>query len=131
MTDAIAFLHTAQVHVPTFEQLTREIAPELEVRHLVREELLQEARANGIDSPKLAARVHDAMREAASDGAAYNCRSARVSASSRPSGPIRISVIAPHSEDHPTVVASPRVHDAGRSAPSLPGFRASRRSRRA
>lgn len=70
MTDAIAFLHTAQVHVPTFEQLTREIAPELEVRHLVREELLQEARANGIDSPKLAARVHDAMREAASDGAA-------------------------------------------------------------
>jgi len=70
MTDAIAFLHTAQVHVPTFERLTREIAPELEVRHLVMEELLHEARATGIDNPMLAARVHDAMREAASDGAA-------------------------------------------------------------
>jgi hypothetical protein len=70
MTDAIAFLHTAHVHVPTFEQLVREMAPELEVRHLVREELLQDARATGIDDPKLAARVHEAMREAASGGAA-------------------------------------------------------------
>jgi hypothetical protein len=70
MTDTIAFLHTAQVHVPTFERLTREIAPELEVRHLVMEELLHEARATGIDNPKLAARVHEAMREAASGGAA-------------------------------------------------------------
>jgi hypothetical protein len=70
MTDAIAFLHTAQVHVPTFERLTREIAPELEVRHLVMEELLHEARATGIDNPALAVRVHEAMREAASGGAA-------------------------------------------------------------
>ncbi|MDQ0570224.1 hypothetical protein QFZ42_002058 [Variovorax paradoxus] len=70
MTDAIAFLHTAQVHVPTFERLTREIAPELEVRHLVMEELLHEARATGIDNPQLATRVHEAMREAASGGAA-------------------------------------------------------------
>ncbi|WPH16668.1 Asp/Glu/hydantoin racemase [Variovorax paradoxus] len=70
MNDAIAFLHTAQVHVPTFERLTREIAPELEVRHLVMEELLHEARAVGIENPMLAARVHEAMREAASEGAA-------------------------------------------------------------
>lgn len=70
MNDAIAFLHTAQVHVPTFERLTREIAPELEVRHLVIEELLHEARAVGVDDPMLAARVHEAMREAASEGAA-------------------------------------------------------------
>ena len=69
MADAIAFLHTAQVHVPTFERLAREIAPDLEVRHLVKEELLHEARAKGADSPELSARVHDAMREAASSGA--------------------------------------------------------------
>ncbi|MBT2334546.1 Asp/Glu/hydantoin racemase [Variovorax paradoxus] len=70
MTDAIAFLHTAQAHVPTFERLARGIAPELKVRHLVMEELLHEARAAGIDNPMLAARVHNAMREAASEGAA-------------------------------------------------------------
>jgi len=71
MADTIAFLHTAQIHVPTFERLTREIAPDLHVQHLVKEELLHEARAAGIDdNPMLAARVHDAMREAASDGAA-------------------------------------------------------------
>jgi hypothetical protein len=70
MADAIAFLHTAQVHVPTFERLAREIAPDLEVRHLVKEELLHEARTTGIDALTLSARVHDAMREAASGGAA-------------------------------------------------------------
>ena len=70
MADTIAFLHTAQVHVQTFERLTREIAPELEVRHLVMEELLHEARATGTDNPMLAARVHEAMRDAASGGAA-------------------------------------------------------------
>jgi len=70
MADAIAFLHTAQVHVPTFERLAREIAPDLKVRHLVKEELLHEARAAGLDISELSARVHDAMREAASSGAA-------------------------------------------------------------
>jgi len=68
--DTIAFLHTARVHVPTFERLMREIAPDLEVSHLVKEELLCDARAAGIGNPALTARVHDAMREAASGGAA-------------------------------------------------------------
>ena len=69
MSDALAFLHTARSHVQTFERLVREIAPELEVRHLVMEELLADARVVGIGSAELVKRVHEAMREAASEGA--------------------------------------------------------------
>ncbi len=67
--DALAFLHTAQVHVPTFERLVREIAPDLRVRHAVREDLLADARVVGVDDAGLIARVHHAMHEAASSGA--------------------------------------------------------------
>ncbi|KQW57128.1 aspartate/glutamate racemase family protein [Variovorax sp. Root411] len=70
MRDALAFLHTAQVHVPTFERLVSEVAPGLRVRHSVREDLLADARVVGIDDSGLVTRVHDAMREAASGGAA-------------------------------------------------------------
>jgi len=70
MRDALAFLHTAQVHVPTFERLASEIAPALRVRHSVREDLLADAREVGLDDSGLVTRVHDAMREAASGGAA-------------------------------------------------------------
>jgi hypothetical protein len=70
MTGHIAFLHTAQVHVPTFERLVHELGPEVEAEHLVREDLLHEARTTGADHPALPAKVHDAMREAAADGAA-------------------------------------------------------------
>jgi hypothetical protein len=68
--EALAFLHTAQVHVPTFEGLVREIAPGLRVRHLVREDLLADARVAGVGDAGLAARVHQAMHEAAAGGAA-------------------------------------------------------------
>ena len=67
--DALAFLHTAQVHVPTFERLVREISPDLRVRHAVREDLLADARVVGVDDAGLIARVHHAMHEAASSGA--------------------------------------------------------------
>ncbi|MGJ7563691.1 Asp/Glu/hydantoin racemase [Variovorax sp. GB1R11] len=67
--DALAFLHTAQVHVPTFERLVREIAPDLRVRHAVREDLLADARALGVDDAGLVARVHHAMHEATASGA--------------------------------------------------------------
>lgn len=68
-TDALAFLHTAQAHVPRFERLVREIAPDLAVRHVVREELLADARVVGVDDADLIARVHRAMRDAAAGGA--------------------------------------------------------------
>jgi len=69
MKDALAFLHTAQVHVPTFERLVRRIEPDLRVRHVVREELLADARVVGIEDAGLVSRVHEAMHEAASGGA--------------------------------------------------------------
>ena len=40
MTDAIAFLHTAQVHEPTYESLTREIAVIVQKIFVVYEERL-------------------------------------------------------------------------------------------
>ena len=69
MRDALAFLHTAQVHVPTFERLVSEIAPGLRVRHVVREDLLADARVLGVEDAGLIAHVHGAMREAGSNGA--------------------------------------------------------------
>ncbi|MET3494230.1 Asp/Glu/hydantoin racemase [Variovorax boronicumulans] len=69
MADALAFLHTAQAHVQTFDRLARQLAPDLKVGHLVMEELLADARVAGTDNAALVSRVHAAMREAASDGA--------------------------------------------------------------
>lgn len=69
MRDALAFLHTAQAHVPTFERLMDEMAPGLRARHVVRADLLADARVVGTDDAGLVARVHQAMREAASGGA--------------------------------------------------------------
>jgi len=67
--DALAFVHTAQAHVPTFDRLVRDIAPGLRVRHLVREDLLADARVVGVDDEALVSRVHHAMREAGAGGA--------------------------------------------------------------
>jgi len=47
MRDDIAFLHTAQVHVPAFERLVRAQAPASCVRHAVDEALLADARIVG------------------------------------------------------------------------------------
>lgn len=69
MRDALAFVHTAQAHVPTFERLVREMAPGLRVRHVVQEALLADARVVGVDDPALVGRVHQAMHDAASSGA--------------------------------------------------------------
>lgn len=64
----LAFLHTANVHVETFSKITQEVNPDMRVRHVVAEELLEEARKHGI-TEKLAQRVHAAVADAASSGA--------------------------------------------------------------
>jgi len=69
MPHDIAFLHTSPVHVPTFDQLMRELAPDLRVTHVVREDLLADAQAEGADNPPLVARIRQAMGDAGASGA--------------------------------------------------------------
>jgi hypothetical protein len=69
MPHDIAFLHTSPVHVPTFDKLMRELAPELSVAHWVREDLLAEAQAAGTSGQPLVERVHHALADAAAGGA--------------------------------------------------------------
>jgi hypothetical protein len=69
MPHDIAFLHTSPVHVPTFDKLMRELAPNLRVAHIVREDLLADAQADGADSPPLVARIRQAMGDAGASGA--------------------------------------------------------------
>lgn len=69
MADDLAFLHTAAVHIATFDRLVNEIAPDMRVHHLVNEQLLEEARRDGADSPALASRIASAIADAASGGA--------------------------------------------------------------
>lgn len=69
MHQHIAFLHTSPVHVETFERLVRDASPTLKVEHVVSEDLLTEAQQLGPAAPRLVARVHKAMRSAASNGA--------------------------------------------------------------
>jgi len=68
MADELAFLHTAHVHVGTFGKLMAELAPDVTVRHIVREDLLRDAQQEGADSPGLVRRIENAMRDAAGEG---------------------------------------------------------------
>lgn len=46
----IAFLHTAQIHVETFESLFSQIDETIDLEHCVAPELLERARAHGLES---------------------------------------------------------------------------------
>ncbi len=70
MRQHIAFLHTSPVHIETFERLVRDANSAVKVEHVVAEDLLAEAQRIGPAAPGLVARVQDAMRSAASSGAA-------------------------------------------------------------
>jgi hypothetical protein len=67
--DDIAFLHTAHVHVATFDALLQAQAPGLKAHHVVDEALLADAQRLGTADPTLQARVHAAMQAAAAGGA--------------------------------------------------------------
>lgn len=64
----LAFVHTAAVHVATFDALVKAQAPGLNVRHVVDDSLLADAQRLGINDPGLRDRVHQTLRNAA-DGA--------------------------------------------------------------
>ncbi|MFJ4713694.1 aspartate/glutamate racemase family protein [Streptomyces sp. NPDC088785] len=63
----LALLHTSPVHVPVFDGLRDAAHPGLALRHLVREELLERARAAGPGS--VADDVRTLLEAAAADGA--------------------------------------------------------------
>ena len=65
----LAFLHTSAVHIPTFGVLIHELAPDLQVHHVVDETLLADAQRVGADDPGIVGRVHAAMQNAAISGA--------------------------------------------------------------
>ncbi|MFF9909531.1 arylsulfatase [Streptomyces sp. NPDC013457] len=63
----LALLHTSEAHVPVFDGLRDRHHPGLDLRHLVAEELLVRARAEGPDA--VSGAVHDVLAEAVADGA--------------------------------------------------------------
>jgi hypothetical protein len=64
----IGFLHTSQVHVPTFEALLAELAPGAASTFVVDERLLTLAQASGINDPGVAAGTERALDRLAADG---------------------------------------------------------------
>ena len=68
----VTFLHTADVHVETFDRLMHEIAPGFSGTHVVRAEWLSEARERGIGED-LKARVLNFLREAGEKTDAVLC----------------------------------------------------------
>jgi aspartate/glutamate racemase len=65
----IGFLHTSPVHVPTFEALVTELAPETASVAIVDVELLDRARSSGVDDPELLDRLRLALAELERQGA--------------------------------------------------------------
>ena len=69
----LVFLHTAEVNVRTFERLTLEMAPGTATTHIADGELLDRARAAGLDDPQLAATLHVRLRHFVEPGDLVVC----------------------------------------------------------
>lgn len=69
MPKNLTFVHTAPVHVETFDRLLAETAPDVTARHIVDERLLADARAHGL-TPEITRRVETLVQHAFDDGAA-------------------------------------------------------------
>ena len=69
---SVTFLHTAEIHVATFDRLMKETAPDLTCHHVVREEWLAEARANGLNDD-LQNRVSEFLENTARSSDAVLC----------------------------------------------------------
>lgn len=61
MQTDITFLHTAEVHIETFEKLINDKAPNLKVKHIVDSELLENAISHGL-TESLKDKVADVLR---------------------------------------------------------------------
>ncbi len=67
MRQMLTFLHTSSTHIPTFDRLLAELAPDVPARHVVHENLLQEAREVGGVTVQLKQKVQDALLSAMRD----------------------------------------------------------------
>jgi hypothetical protein len=67
----LGLLHTSPVHVATFDALAAEEAPGVEIVHLVREDLLADAREHGPEA--VAGRVAEAVRDLSTDAVLCTC----------------------------------------------------------
>lgn len=65
----IVFLHTSPVHIATFDGLRDRFAPDLEIRHVVREDLLERAVTQGGVTPAVEATTLAALSELATGDA--------------------------------------------------------------
>ncbi|HET8522534.1 MAG TPA: hypothetical protein VFL82_04825 [Thermomicrobiales bacterium] len=68
MPPTITFVHTSPAHIPTFDALLTELAPDITAHHVADSSLLNEACAHGHVTPELAERIQHVVREAAPDG---------------------------------------------------------------
>jgi hypothetical protein len=68
MKHELVFLHTAAMNVDAFTRLADDIAPGMAIRHVLNEDLLQTARAQGL-TDSVRASVQQAMHDAAGTGA--------------------------------------------------------------
>lgn len=65
----IAFLHTAAVHIDTFNALGAELAPELKLSHAVRDDLLSAAEKVGFVTPVIDLKTQEALMALSEQGA--------------------------------------------------------------
>ena len=77
----IAFLHTASVHVDTFNALAAELAPQLAITHAVREDLLSAAEKAGLVTPALDLMTQEALLALAENARVVVCTCSTLGAS--------------------------------------------------
>ncbi|MGV8996748.1 MAG: aspartate/glutamate racemase family protein [Parvibaculaceae bacterium] len=77
----IAFLHTASVHVETFNALAAELAPHLVITHTVREDLLSAAERAGLVTPALDLMTQEALLALADTARVVVCTCSTLGAS--------------------------------------------------
>jgi hypothetical protein len=118
------FLHTADVHVATFQRLMDELAPDWVVRHLVDESLLADARVEGV-TPEITARVRARLAELATEGAdVIVCTCSTIGATAEESGTEKTSAREPSAEE--TGAKETSTDSRARKAVAIPVFRVDR-----
>ncbi|WP_293910069.1 hypothetical protein [Deinococcus sp.] len=88
---SLTFLHTSPVHVATFDALLAELAPEIPVRHIVEEALLERARAE--DVAAVSGRLSELLRELEGRAAVLVCTCSTIGNATEALGSERLPVM--------------------------------------